>query len=69
MPSYTNARPGASLLAVDLGTRYPYGSRSGQGVAQTLKALHLEAGARGADDRFSSSASPCPHYRRKESSN
>jgi hypothetical protein len=45
MTSYTNARPGAGLVVVDLdlGTRYPYGRRSGQGGAQTLKALHLEA--------------------------
>src|SRR5665213_1304944 len=26
--SYTHARPGAGLLVVDLGTRYPYGRRS-----------------------------------------
>jgi len=34
MTSYTNARPGASLLVVDLalGTRYPYGRRSDSGA-------------------------------------
>jgi hypothetical protein len=72
MTSYTNARPGAGLLVVDLdlgtasgllasrcrtspmkracysssmalGTPYPDSRRSGQGLAQTLKALHLKA--------------------------
>ena len=34
MTSYTNARPGAGLLVVDLdlGTRYPYGRRSDSGA-------------------------------------